>query len=120
MNQDDENIRSLVLEVGNRMIHSHMIGIKRKDSLAGTCGFDESVPGEGRENWHAFLKALKEINYEGYLAYEQCSPIILKGHKYATLEEVDRRAQQGFNFMKDLAIELGVYTGKADKVPAGV
>jgi protein FrlC len=110
--QDDEYIRKVVLAVGDRMVHSHMLGIRFKESLMGVYGFDEVVPGEGRENWPAFLKACKEIGYNGYLSYEQCSPIILRGHKKPTIEEIDRRAQQGINYMKRLMKELGVYTGK--------
>jgi sugar phosphate isomerase/epimerase len=111
-NQDDKFVRHTVSEVGDRMAHSHMIGIRFKESLAGRCGFEEVVPGEGRENWPAFLKACKEIGFKGYMGYEQCSAIILGGHKKATLEEVDRRAKAGLEYMKNLMNELGVYSGK--------
>lgn len=111
LNQDEEYINKIVKETGKRMVHSHMIGIVFKDSLGGTYGFDEVVPGEGRENWPAFIKACKEIGYEGYLSYEQCSAIILKGHKKATIEEVDRRAQAGLKYMNNLMKEVGCYTG---------
>jgi len=110
--QDDDFVRKSVLEVGDKMVHSHMIGIRFKESLAGTCGFEEVVPGEGRENWPTFLKACKEVGFKGYMGYEQCSAIILHGHKKATLEEVDRRAQSGLEYMKNLMNELGVYSGK--------
>ena len=110
--QDDEYVRNTVLQVGNRMVHSHALGMRFKESLGGTYGFDEVVPGEGRENWPAFLKACKEIGYTGYLAYEQCSPIILKGHKKATIEEVDRRFQAGISYLKKLMNDLGAYEGK--------
>lgn len=110
--QDDGYIRDLVQKVGNLMVHSHSLGIRFKESLAGPYGFDEVTPGEGRENWPAFLKACGEIGYDGYLAYEQCSPVILKGHKKATLAEIDRRNRAGLAYMKNLLIELGLYTGR--------
>ena len=109
--QDDESIRQLVLRVGKRMVHSRMIGISLRESMGGVVGFDEVVPGKGRENWPAFLKSCKEIGYNGFLGYEQCSPIILKGHKKATLEEVDRRNQAGVAYMRKLLMDLGAYTG---------
>lgn len=110
--QDDDSIRKLVLRVGDRMVHSRMIGIHFTETMAGGVGFDEVVPGEGRENWLAFLKACKEIGYNGYLGYEQCSPIILKGHKKGGLDEVGRRYQAGLRYMKGLLMDLGMYTGK--------
>jgi sugar phosphate isomerase/epimerase len=119
-NQEDDFVRDTVLEVGDRMVHSHMIGIRFKESLAGRCGFEEVVPGEGRENWPAFLKACKEVGFKGYMGYEQCSAIILKDHKKATLAEVDRRAKTGFQYMKTLMNELGVYSGKKVSVVKAV
>ncbi|MEW5979610.1 MAG: sugar phosphate isomerase/epimerase family protein [Acidobacteriota bacterium] len=110
--QDDDSVRDTVVQVGDRMVHSHMIGIRFKESLAGRCGFEEVVPGEGRENWPAFLKACKEVGFSGYMAYEQCSAIILEGHKKASLGEVDRRAQAGLDYMKNLMNRLGAYSGK--------
>jgi protein FrlC len=109
--QDEEYIRAVVQSVGKKMIHSHCLGIRFKDSLAGPFGFDEVVPGEGRENWPAFLKACREIGYNGYIAYEQCSPVILKGHKKATLAEVDRRNQVALRYMRNLLQELGLSSG---------
>jgi sugar phosphate isomerase/epimerase len=110
--QDDESIRELVLKVGRRMAHSRMIGIQFRESMGGVVGFDEVVPGKGRENWPAFLKACKEIGYDGFLGYEQCSPIILKGHQKATLAEIDHRNQAGLAYMKQLLLDLDMYTGK--------
>ncbi len=108
---DDESIRKVVLEVGKRMVHSRITSIRFKETLVGVCGFDEVVPGEGRENFPAFVKACKEIGYQGFLGYEQCSPIVLKGHKKGTLKEVDRRNQACIGYMKKLLKDLGAYTG---------
>ena len=35
-----------------------------------------------------------KFGYDGFYAQEQCSPIIMEGHKKATIEEVDRRYQE--------------------------
>jgi sugar phosphate isomerase/epimerase len=110
--QDEEYVRQVVHRVGRLMVHSHCLGIRFKESLAGPYGFDEVVPGEGRENWPAFLKACREIGFDGYIAYEQCSPIILRGHKKATLAEIDRRNQVGLDYMKTLLLDLGLYGGR--------
>lgn len=117
--QDEEFIRENVRKVGSRMAHSHALGIRYKTSLAGPYGIEEVVPGEGRENWPAFLKACKEIGYNGHLAYEQCSPIVLKGHKKATIEEVDRRFQAGLDYLVPLMKEIGVYSSSAQPASRG-
>lgn len=106
--QDDEYVRNSVLRVGQKMVLTHVEAIKFKQSLVGGYGFEEVVPGDGRENWPAFLKACKEIGYAGYLSYEQCSPIILKGHKVADIDEVDRRFQAGHDYLVRLLSELSV------------
>jgi sugar phosphate isomerase/epimerase len=100
--QDDEFIRETVLKVGKRMAHSHTLGISFKQGLGAVYGFDELPPGEGRENWIPFFKACREIGYDGYFAYEQCSPVVMPGHKKPTIEEMDRRHQKGLQFLKSL------------------
>ena len=78
------------------------------------------VPGSEKDtcNWEVFVKACKGIGYDGYLSHEQCSPMIVKGHKIADLAEVDRRYQQAIAFFKPMLERLGCYTGH--KPGAGV
>lgn len=79
------------------MVHSHSISITPKATVGGKVyGWDEVVPGSDKDpcNWEVFFQACKEIGYDGHVAYEQCSPIIVKGHKIAGLDEIDRRNQQ--------------------------
>ena len=112
--QEDKFVRDTVLQVGDKMVHSHSISIANKSTVGGTVyGWDEVVPGSEKDdcNWEVFLKACKEIGYKGYLAYEQCSPIIVKGHKKAGLDEVDKRNIQQIEFMKPLLKKLDYYTG---------
>jgi sugar phosphate isomerase/epimerase len=93
--QDTEFIWEMVKKVGKeRMAHSHLISIKFMGGLGNAYGFKEVVPAEGQENWTEFFKACKAIGYDGYYAHEQCSPIIIGGHKKATIEEIDRRYQE--------------------------
>jgi sugar phosphate isomerase/epimerase len=109
--QDDASIREVVLQVGRRMVHSRITAIRLKETLVGVAGFDEVVVGEGRENFPAFLQACAEVGYDGFLGYEQCSPIILKGHRKGTLKEVDRRNQACVAYVQGLLQDLGLYTG---------
>ncbi len=111
--QDDEYVSQSVRRVGESMVHSHALGSTFKKSLVGEYGFDETIPGQGRENWPAFFKACAEIGYSGYLSYEQCSPIVVKGHKKGTIDEVDRRFRAGREYLASLMNETGAYSGKA-------
>jgi len=117
--QGDAYVADCVRRVGKKMVNSHALGIKFKQSLVGPYGFDELIPGEGRENWEAFMKACAEIGYKGALSYEQCSPIILKGHKKAGIEEIDRRFRSGVGFLREVAIRNGAYSGRAATRSAG-
>ena len=117
--QDDEFVRNTVLSTRGLMIHSHALGMRPRETLQGVVGIEEVVPGEGRENWPVFFAACKEIGYDAYLAYEQCSPIFVKGHKRASIDEVDRRAKQGLVALRRLMDEQDVYTGNRE-IPGDV
>ncbi|MBM4025123.1 MAG: TIM barrel protein [Planctomycetes bacterium] len=71
------------------------------------------------EAWHqvqrgirevAFLKACREIGYDGLLSAEQCSPII-RSHQLGTVPLVDERYVASLAFLKGLLLKLGAYTG---------
>lgn len=112
--QADEFVRSTVRGMKGLMIHSHSIAITPKATVGGKIyGWDEVVPGSEKDlcNWQVFLETCKEIGYDGYLAYEQCSPIIVKGHKIGGLDEIDRRNVEQIRFMKKLLKQLDYYTG---------
>lgn len=112
--QEDEFVRKTVLSMKGLMVHSHSIAIANKATVGGyVFGWDEVPPGTEKDtcNWEVFFKACKEIGYEGYLAHEQCSPIIVKGHRIADLEEIDRRNLSAINFFKPLLKKLDYYTG---------
>jgi hypothetical protein len=58
-----------------------------------------------------FIKTCKEIGYNGYLSHEQCSPIIVRGHKLGDLAEVDKRYIEAKSYLKELLTRLDCYTG---------
>ena len=112
--QADDFVRNTVLSMKDLMVHSHSISIANKATVGGAVfGWDEVVPGSPKDpcNWEVFFKACKDIGYKGYLAHEQCSPIIVKGHKIADLNEIDKRNQQAIDFIKPLLKKLNYYTG---------
>jgi sugar phosphate isomerase/epimerase len=57
-----------------------------------------AVPmGEGFIDYRAFFRALKETDYEGYVAYEMCSPLRGGGGE----ENLDRSARQFLRYMAE-------------------
>ncbi len=115
--QETEFVKKTVLSMKGLMVHSHSIAIATKATVGGfVFGWDEVTPGDEKDpcNWEVFFKACKDIGYKGYLAYEQCSPIIVKGHKVGGLDEVDKRNVEQLKFVKSLLKKLDYYTGHKD------
>ncbi len=80
----------------------------------GSLEFDESPAGEiimkrrgyGYTNYPAFIRELKRIGFDGFIASEECAPV-LENHRYQGIETVDRHTRAGLRYMKEL-----VSTGK--------
>ena len=112
--QESDFVRNTVHSMKGLMVHSHSISIAGKATVGGAVfGWDEVVPGSEKDpcNWKVFFEACKEIGYEGYLAHEQCSPMIVKGHKIADLEEIDRRNIAAITYLKGMLKDMDYYTG---------
>jgi sugar phosphate isomerase/epimerase len=112
--QDPEFIRETVHSMKGLMVYSHTISIASQQTVGGASyTWEEVVPGSENDpcQWEVFLQACKEIGYDGYLSQEQCSPIIVKGHKLGDLAEIDRRYQAAYTFFKALLMKLDCYTG---------
>jgi sugar phosphate isomerase/epimerase len=112
--QDPEFIRKTVHSMKGLMVYSHSISIAPNFTVGGAVySWEEVEPGHPKDRckWEVFLKACKEIGYDGLLSHEQCSPIITKGHKLGDIAEVDRRYQAAIAYLKPLVKKLGYYTG---------
>ncbi len=96
--QTDEYVNEAVEECGDLIVMSHY----------GAWNFQENEKGQIEQdksrfyiNYPAYIKALKNINFSGYLVQELCSPV-LKDHTYLGIEEVDRRTKLAITYMKRL------------------
>ena len=99
-NQSEEYVHEAVeacKDVG--IVHSHY----------GSLEFDESPTGEiivkrrryGYTNYPAFIRELKRIGFEGFIASEECGPV-LENHEYQGIETVDRHVRAALRYMKEL------------------
>lgn len=107
-------VRKTVHRMKGLMAYSHSISIAGKKTVGGvTYGWDEVTPGSERDPcpWKVFLEACKEIGYDGYLSHEQCSPMIVSGHKIANLSQVDERYRDALAYLKPIVKQLNYYTG---------
>lgn len=107
-------VRSTVRSMKGLMVYSHSISIAGKKTVGGApFGWDEVTPGSDKDPcpWEIFIETCKEIGYDGYLSHEQCSPMIVKGHKVAGLASVDERYIDAINYLKPIVKKLDYYTG---------
>jgi sugar phosphate isomerase/epimerase len=112
--QTSDFVRKTVHSMKDLMVYSHSISIVGKKTVGGiSYGWDEVTPGSPKDrcNWDMFFKACKEINYDGLLSAEQCSPIIVSGHKIGDLKEVDKRYQDSLNYFRTVLKDLDFYGG---------
>ena len=112
--QDHDFIRKTVYSMKGRMVYSHTISIAGERTVGGASyKWEEVTPGSENDpcQWEVFLQACKEIGYDGFLSHEQCSPIIVKGHKLGTLQTIDERYIESRQYFRALLDKLGCYTG---------
>ena len=94
--QSDDYVYNAVVETGNLQVWSHFGGYEEtKDSKIS----EETDKGTKIVNYPAFFKGLKDIGYQGYIAYEGCSPVLVN-HNWMGLEEVDRRASLALGYIR--------------------
>ena len=108
----DEPIRDTVLKFGDLIVHSHLTDFVRRTKyryLPATVDFEENgeefvgvPPGKGPTDFREFVAALKEIEYDGWLSYEMCSPLVGGGSE----ENLDRCAAQTLQYMQGLLGEM--------------
>jgi sugar phosphate isomerase/epimerase len=100
-NQDDGYVREAVQATGALQVHSHFGG--EFDELNGKA-VQRPIRFARRSlfNYPAFIKALKEVSYTGYLTYEFCHPCLGENHELEGVEEVKRQAHLAQRYMQGL------------------
>jgi len=98
-----------VREVGGLIVHTHLTEFINRPlfnydsttvtySPAGQAVTAVPVGQGGSVDWQAFITALKEVGYDGFLSYEMCSPLIGGGSE----ENLDRCARETRDFVQPL------------------
>jgi sugar phosphate isomerase/epimerase len=94
--QSDVGVRKALLETADLQVWSHFGGYQETD---GDRVLEDTGASVIAVNYPAFFRALHEINYDGFVAYEGCGPALV-GHRYQGVEEVDRRARLALAYMQ--------------------
>ena len=111
---DHDFVRKTVHDMKGLMVYSHTISLAKSLTVGGApYSWEEVTPGSPRDTlpWEVFLAACKEIGYDGFLSHEQCSPIIVKGHKLGGLDTIDQRYVEARTFFRALLAKLDCYSG---------
>lgn len=105
--QDTEWVLGQARRLGNRWIHSHYGGDFCRDAdgtvvripLGLTIG-----PKDANMSWNydAWVQAMYAMNYQGYVAYEACTPTYLPNGRLVPVEVIDERVQLARDFMLQL------------------
>ena len=115
--QDPDFIRATVNSMKDYMVYSHTISLTTNQTVGGApYSWEEVAPGSPKDplEWEVFLEAARDIGYDGLLSHEQCSPIVIKGHKLGTVQTIDERYIEAILYLKGLLLKLGCYTGHKD------
>ena len=107
----DEPMEEAVRACGELLIHSHLEDFRALSSVLQSTpqgwikytGHEFCPLGEGGVDHAAFVQALKEIGYSGYLVYPICGPVH-RGHdlELAPMSTIDELVQHALRHMKGL------------------
>jgi sugar phosphate isomerase/epimerase len=104
--QDSAYVREAVQKCRDYVVYTHY----------GAWNFTEAPDGQpvqgpapsfgGQINYEAFVAALAEIGYDGYLSSEYCVAVT-KNHQLAGVEEVDKGTKLALKYMKQIVDRTG-------------
>lgn len=99
--QSDEYIQEAVHACGKNLVHTHYGAWNFSETKDGEI-LQQPSPSTGELiNYQAFIEALQNIGYTGYLTSEYCLPVY-KNHQFAGIEEVDHATKITLQYMKQL------------------
>ncbi|MCY3894896.1 MAG: sugar phosphate isomerase/epimerase [Chloroflexi bacterium] len=98
--QSHAEVRRAVIETGPLIAHSHFGGEFEacENGMPRQRRFDNQ---RALPNDRAFVGALSEIGYSGFLSYELCHPV-LKGHQRTGIEEVHSQVELALRYMRGI------------------
>jgi sugar phosphate isomerase/epimerase len=111
---DPEDVKSIVKMMSDKMVYSHTISLASYKTIGGApYSWEEVTPGSEDDNlpWETFVSTLKDVGYNGFLSHEQCSPIVVEGHRLGRLKDVDERYVDARNYFREVLKKYNCYSG---------
>jgi sugar phosphate isomerase/epimerase len=99
--QADDYVREAVQKCQEHLRYTHYGAWNFSENSKGDAVQDPAPSFGGSINYEAFVQALHQIQYDGYLVSEYCLPVV-KNHAIAGIEEVDRATVLALQYMKRL------------------
>ena len=103
--QKNEYVREAVKNCGKQLLYTHYGAWNFREDEHGEVVQEPAPHHGGKINYDTFIEALHQTGYNGYLASEYCLPLI-KNHKIAGIEEVDKATILAMRYMKKLVAEI--------------
>jgi sugar phosphate isomerase/epimerase len=99
--QKSEYVREAVQKCGENLVYTHYGAWNFTETENGDVVQEPAPHHGGRINYEAFVEALHQQGYNGYLTSEYCLPLI-QNHKIAGPESVDVATIRAMRYMKKL------------------
>jgi sugar phosphate isomerase/epimerase len=104
--QNTESVLAQAKKIGKLWVHSHYGGdFKRNpDGTVVPIPLGRTLDPKGSLAWNtdAWVRAMHENNYGGYVNYEGCTPTYLPNGRYIPIETMDARVALGLEYMRSL------------------
>jgi len=102
--------------IGKRIVHAHIVDFRWASPLVEYMAVPglavrkierliQCPLGQGVVEIEPFMKACKEFGYEGYFAFEVCTPFHV-GHRLPTIDDVHRLVEQAAPYLKSVRDRL--------------
>ncbi len=99
--QRTEYVQEAVEKCSEYIRYSHYGAWNFSESEKGEIILDPAPGHGGKINYEAFLDALNQYGYNGWLTSEYCLPV-LRNHQLCGIEDVDDATSRGLRYMKEL------------------
>jgi sugar phosphate isomerase/epimerase len=105
LDKSAEAMRDAARAVGPLQVLSHFGGEFERLPGGGIRGYERNdgvVGDETRQYYQDFVRAMREIGYQGYLSYELCHQLPVENGRTVGIEFADRNAELAAQFMRQI------------------
>jgi sugar phosphate isomerase/epimerase len=103
--QETDYVHEAVNKCSEYIRYSHYGAWNFSESEDGEIILDPAPRHGGKINYEAFIQALHQYGYDGYLTSEYCLPFV-RDHKLCGIEEIDEATRRGLSYMKQLVQKI--------------